>query len=65
MAKISGSLIPLEVDGTTMGLDRICMTLRLRKANAVEGADLIFALMTGPLLRIGFGGYRTCNGRRV
>ncbi|WP_319782637.1 DUF305 domain-containing protein [Oceanisphaera sp. IT1-181] len=61
VAKISGSLILLKGDGTTMEAEGIRMTLISREADAGEGADLIFDLMTKPPLRVGFNGYWTCN----
>jgi len=61
VAKISGSLILLEGDSTTMEAEGVRMTLTPPETDAGEGADLIFDLMTEPPLRVGFDGYWTCN----
>ena len=61
VAKISGSLILLEGEGTTMEAEGIRMTLIPPETDAGEGADLIFELMTEPPLRVGFDGYWTCD----
>lgn len=61
VAKVSGSLIVLEGDDTTMETEGVRMTLTHPKTDAGEGANLIFDLLTEPPLRVGFNGYWLCK----
>ena len=61
VVKVSGSLVMLAGDGTTLAAEGLRLTLT-PWADGEEGrADLLFEMETEPPLRVGYGGWLDCN----
>ena len=61
VTKVSGSLVMLAGDDATLTAEGLRMTLSPWTDGEEGRADLVFEMATEPPLRVGYGGYLSCN----